>query len=48
MPIIPALGRLRQEDLKFDVNLGYIVRLLSQQNKTTNPHPWCLDQLQTY
>jgi hypothetical protein len=25
-PVIPALGRLRQEDLKFKVNLGYIVR----------------------
>jgi hypothetical protein len=25
-PEIPALGRLRQKDLKFDNNLGYIVR----------------------
>jgi hypothetical protein len=26
MPIIPALWRLRQEDLKFKASLGYIVR----------------------
>jgi hypothetical protein len=25
-PVIPALGRLRQEDYKFQVGLGYIVR----------------------
>jgi hypothetical protein len=24
MPVIPALGRLRQEDLKFEASLGYI------------------------
>jgi hypothetical protein len=23
MPVIPALGKLRQEDLKFQANLGY-------------------------
>jgi hypothetical protein len=28
MTVIPALRRLRQEDLKFEVNLGYIARLL--------------------
>lgn len=27
MPIIPALVRLRQEDWKFKVSLGYMVRL---------------------
>jgi hypothetical protein len=26
MPVIPALRRLRQEDNKFKVSLGYIVR----------------------
>jgi hypothetical protein len=25
-PVIPALGRLRQADLKFETRLGYIVR----------------------
>jgi hypothetical protein len=29
--VIPALGRLRQEDLEFQASLGYIVRL-SQTN----------------
>jgi hypothetical protein len=27
MPVIPALRRLRQEDHKTEVSLGYIVRL---------------------
>jgi hypothetical protein len=26
MPVIPAQGRLRQEDLEFEANLGYIRR----------------------
>jgi hypothetical protein len=26
MPIIPALGRLRQKDLEFQANLGYVER----------------------
>jgi hypothetical protein len=26
MPIIPALRSLRQEDLEFEANLGYVVR----------------------
>jgi hypothetical protein len=26
MPIIPALGRLRKEDRKFEVSLGYLAR----------------------
>jgi hypothetical protein len=27
MPVIPRLRRLRQEDNKFEVSLGYIVRI---------------------
>jgi hypothetical protein len=27
MPVIPTLGRLRQEDHKFKASLGYIARL---------------------
>jgi hypothetical protein len=36
MPVIPALGRMRQEDHKFKVNLGYLVRpcLKSLKNNT--------------
>jgi hypothetical protein len=35
MPVIPALRRLRQEDHKTEVSLGYIVRLcLKKQSKT--------------
>jgi hypothetical protein len=26
MPVIPELGRLRQEDLEFETSLGYTVR----------------------
>lgn len=32
MPLIPSLGRVRQEDLESGVNLGCIVRL-SQKHK---------------
>jgi hypothetical protein len=32
MPIIPALVRLRQENLQFEASLGYI-EALSQKNK---------------
>jgi hypothetical protein len=37
-PIISALGRLRQEDHKFEVSLGYIARLSlrKQTNKQNN------------
>jgi hypothetical protein len=33
MPIIPALGSMRQEDLDFEVSLGYTVRCLKQTSK---------------
>jgi hypothetical protein len=32
-PVIPALGRLRQEDREFEITLGYRVRPISK-NKT--------------
>jgi hypothetical protein len=36
MPVIPAHGRLRQEDGKPLTSLGCIVRLSQQTNKQTN------------
>lgn len=37
MPIIPALMRLRQEDLhSFEASLDYIVRLVSKKKKKAN------------
>jgi hypothetical protein len=35
-PVIPALGKLRQKDLRFQVSLGYKVRLLSQNPPKRN------------
>jgi hypothetical protein len=33
MPVIPALGRLRQEDQDLEASLGYIERPHLEQNK---------------
>jgi hypothetical protein len=35
MPIIPTLGKLRQDYLKFKASLGYIM-ILCQKNKQIN------------
>jgi hypothetical protein len=32
-PVIPAVGRLQQEDLEFEGSLGYISKTLSQKNQ---------------
>jgi hypothetical protein len=34
MPVIPALKRLRQDDLEFKIVLGYIVRPCFKKKKT--------------
>jgi hypothetical protein len=33
MPLIPAFGRLRQEDLEFEANLSYIVSVSKKKKK---------------
>jgi hypothetical protein len=35
--VIPALGRLRQEDLEFKTGLGYIIRTYLKINQPINP-----------
>jgi hypothetical protein len=36
MPVFPALGRLRQEDLEFEANLSTQKNLVSKIKKETN------------
>jgi hypothetical protein len=36
LPVSPALGRLRQEDHKFENSLGYITRLCLKKTKNKN------------
>jgi hypothetical protein len=36
IPVIPALGRLRQKHQKFEASVGYISKSLSQKNPKTN------------
>jgi hypothetical protein len=46
MPVIPALGRLRQEDQEFKASLGYIPKTMSQ--KTTDRQKESLEQCLTH
>jgi hypothetical protein len=40
IPVMPAFGKLKQEDCKFVASLGYIVRLyLKKQQRKPNPSP---------
>jgi hypothetical protein len=36
MPVIPALGRLRQKDLKFETIPGYMARHCLKNKQTKN------------
>jgi hypothetical protein len=33
IPVIPALGRLRQQEYNFKATVGYIARLCQKQNR---------------
>jgi hypothetical protein len=39
--VIPALRRLRQEELKFEVNPGYIVRSCLRKEGKEEQNPLC-------
>jgi hypothetical protein len=40
MPVIPALGRLRQKDWKFEVSMDYIARLWLKTKKGHRTRKW--------
>jgi hypothetical protein len=46
MPVIPAFGRLRQEDLRFKANLCYIARpnLKKQKEVEKEKEDWSKDK----
>jgi hypothetical protein len=37
--VIPGLRKLRQEDLKFEASLGYVVKLSQKKKKRRNVEP---------
>jgi hypothetical protein len=39
MPVIPTLGRLKQEDCEFQDSLGYVFETLSQKRKKLSLTP---------
>ena len=41
MPLFPALGRWKQEDLEFEVILGHTIRGQARLHKTLS-HPYCV------
>jgi hypothetical protein len=41
MPVIPALGRLRQEHCKFEASLDYLARPYFKKKKKKKNHPIC-------
>jgi hypothetical protein len=48
MSVIPASGRLRQEDHQFDTSLGYIVNPVSKKERKENPSDCIFKYLQIY
>jgi hypothetical protein len=44
LPIIPALGRLRQEDLELELGLGYTAKPFQNKAKT-NKKNWLAEWL---
>jgi hypothetical protein len=41
-PIIPPLGRLRQEDQEFEASMGYIARHCLKKKKKKAGHWWLI------
>jgi hypothetical protein len=40
LPVIPAIGRLKQEDGKFEASVGYIVRILEKKKSYLQGCRW--------